>query len=67
MKVYVVKNDAAVGVLQSVINGDIKNITASISSRPYMCFDIWGNYINTIQYLKDVGCVEHEFPPKDNK
>lgn len=67
MKVYVVKNDAALGVLKVVINGDLTNITASIGNRPYMCFDIWGDYINTIQYLKDVGCVEYIFPPKDKK
>lgn len=67
MKIYVKKNEAALTVLEKVIDGEITNITASISNRPYMCFDVWGNYINTIQYLKDVGCVEHVFPPKDNK
>lgn len=67
MKVYVKATPAARLVLSDVLDGTVTNITVSVSNRPYMCFDIWGNYINTLDYIKNVGCEEYVFPPKENK
>lgn len=67
MKVYVKHNENSIQVLHDVLNKRVTNITVSVSNRPYMCFDIWGNYINTLDYIKACGCEEYIFPPKENK
>lgn len=67
MKVYVKHNDHSLQVLHDVLSGEITNITVTVSNRPYMCFDIWGNYIKTLDYIKDCGCEEYIFPPKEKK
>lgn len=67
MKIYVKANDAARNVLADVLNGKITNITVSVSNRPYYCLDVWGNYINTLDYIKMNGCEEYVFPPKEKK
>lgn len=67
MKIYVKATDAAKTVLSDVLSGKKSNITFSVSNRPYYCLDIWGDYINTLDYVKMVGCEEYVFPPKEKK
>lgn len=67
MKMYVNKDAAARAVLKDVLDGTKTNITVSVGSRPYMCFDIWGDYMNTVEYVRKCGCTEYVFPEKGDK
>ena len=67
MKMYVNKDNAARKVIADILDGKIENITATVSKFPSVCLDIWGNYMNTVDYIRACGCTAYVFPEKGDK
>lgn len=64
MKIYVHNDSSLRALLVELLEGRLHKVTVHVSDRPYACIEVWGSYIEMVEYIKAHGCAEYKFPEK---